>query len=1119
MTEPATLPGDKPDTIRSGGHSGKVYVHNPLNGEVAEIDPADAADRVYAGGWQPVSKDDATRIDAHQLLKDSITPGQAVGLGLKRGLTAGLSDLVPQDDNERRLDAATGEAFPWLTPIAEGAGMLAPFGLTAGLGAAGEAVTGALRGGEELGFLGKAATRAAGMGAEGAAYGGIGAARESQIDDTPLTAQKLLSGAFGGALVGGAMGGGIGALEGSGSLLRKMFKDTSAAREELNAPGLRDADVSPALERAGLGPLEPGALDKLQAGLFNQPNITPEFLAAAKASPGIMRDLMEQAGPARAESEANFAKALNELHDGNQDALAGWQGNLKQDKVRNWIGPESEHVSDAGNLVERMKALPLPERFKLSNEIAEAVERAGKENPQAFGELMNSVSASSEGEALINVQRALLHGDQHVLDNLFNSRLLNDENIAALKIESKLEVNVGAFDQSSMRPESYDYVRANAKDLGPPRIEITPQDGEEVMHVGDGRHRLAVAYENGEREITANVVRYDEEGNVVSQGEQKVKLSNKQSKNPRKAVAYDADIPTNPGIREPLAQQELQRLLPRGARESIEPTWKTASLDFVDRNIEHLNELAAQNAQFPGYAGKPGQVKKLSGIMAGARQSIQEGDRANAFIELDSLKKRLAIVRADAGPRIPADQAIAGHAGRMHEEARQLLERPEIWGTKAASAQREMNAILHERFTRDNDFYNAFYRGAGHADPKNEWAEAKVADPAKIRGVMDRLVNPEHSLELQQFKTHISESNKLADIMEKYYAPDEAQKAVIQRMRDGTETANKSMDDALHFALRENQGKILLGAAHGGVRGAAGSVAAYALGGPLGLAGVVAAKALINPGRVWRMRAIVERMFGSHNGRIADGLAGLVDKATRVAGSAAAKSTRVLGSAALLTQDVAKRQKAYGDTLHDLAAMASNQDMVLKAITSWHGPDLRHMPNTIPEMAAALQRGAQFCLKVAPARPIPGLFSDDELGLIGDGEAEEFSHTVHAAMDPATIFERIAKGQLSQQVLSAAQATAPDLVEDMRQTAVQMFTHLDRGVKISPVKQQGLALLLGMQPHLAYLLSVQSGWDDSASAPTQRVSPGNMGDTGVNERYSKSTYSAADRIESGEHQL
>lgn len=1022
MTEPATLPGDKPDTIRSGGHLGKVYVHNPLNGEVAEVNPADAADRVYSGGWQPVSKDDATRIDAHQLLKDSISPEQAVGLGLKRGLTAGLSDLVPQDDNERRLDAATGEAFPWLTPIAEGAGMLAPFGLTAGLGAAGEAVTGALRGGEELGFLGKAATRAAGMGAEGAAYGGIGAARESQIDDTPLTAQKLLSGAFGGALVGGAMGGGIGALEGSGSLLRKMFKDTSAAREELNAPGLRDADVSPALERAGLGPLEPDALDKLQAGLYNQPNITPEFLAAAKASPGIMRDVMDQAGPARAEAEANFAKALNELHDGNQDALAGWQGNLKQDKVRNWIGPESEHVSDAGNLVERMAALPMPERFKLSNEITDAIEAAGKENPKAFAELMNSVSASSEGEALINVQRALLHGDQHVLDNLFNSRLLNDENIAALK---------------------------------------TPVE------------------------------------------------------------AFDKNLPTRPELPgQPVAQQELRRLLPRAsAAEAIEPTWKTAALDFVDRNIEHLNELAAQNAEFPGYAGKPGQVKKLSGIMAGARRSIQEGDRANAFIELDSLKKRLAIVRADAGPRIPADQAIAGHAGHMHEEARQLLERPEIWGTKAASAQREMNAILHERFTRDNDFYNAFYRGAGHVDPKNEWAEAKVADPAKIRNVMDRLVNPEHSLELQQFKTHIAESNKLADIMEKYYAPDEAQKAVIQRMRDGTATANKSMDDALHFALRENQGKILLGAAHGGVRGAAGSVAAYALGGPLGLAGVVAAKALMNPGRVWRMRAIVERMFGAHNGRIADGLAGLVDKVTRVAGSAAAKSTRALGSAALLTQDVAKRQKAYGDTLHDLAAMASNQDMVLKAITSWHGPDLLHMPNAIPEMAAALQRGAQFCLKVAPARPIPGLFSDDELGLIGDGEAEEFSHTVHAAMDPATIFERIAKGQLTPQILSAAQATAPDLVEDMRQTAVQMFTHLDRGVKISPVKQQGLALFLGVQPHPAYLLSVQSGWDDSASTPTQRVSPGNMGDTGVNERYSKSTYSAADRIESGEHQL
>ena len=62
MAEPATLPGDEPNTIRSGGHEGKVAVQNPLTGDIALVEPDDAAHRGYSMGWQPVSSADATRI-------------------------------------------------------------------------------------------------------------------------------------------------------------------------------------------------------------------------------------------------------------------------------------------------------------------------------------------------------------------------------------------------------------------------------------------------------------------------------------------------------------------------------------------------------------------------------------------------------------------------------------------------------------------------------------------------------------------------------------------------------------------------------------------------------------------------------------------------------------------------------------------------------------------------------------------------------------------------------------------------------------------------------------------------------------------------------------------------
>lgn len=1139
MTEPATLPGDDVETIRSGGHDGQVYVHNPVTGKTEATDPATAADRVYAAGWVPVSKDDATRIDAHALLKQSITPGQSVEQGLTRGLTGGLSDLLPRTDDQRRLEQATDEEFPWLTPISEGAGFLAPFGVGAGLGKLGGAITTGLRGGEELGLLGRAATRAAGMGAEGAAYGGIGAARESQIQDDPLTAQKLMSGMFGGALVGGALGGGVGALEGSGSLIRKMFHNTSAEREALSAPGLRDSDISPILERAGQAPLQPGALQELQALLYNDANVTPEALAAISKSPGIKEDMFLAGHERRAVAEGQLAKALNDLHGGNQDALDGWQGRLKRDKIEHWIGPEREHVSDAGNLVEMLKMLDVRGRFNLSQDIVEAVERAGGSNPEAFAELMNSVSATNKKEALRNIDRALLHGDKNVLDQLFSSKLLNDENIAGLKIPQPEPAELSAVDKvkqlgvenadfnrdpESMRDMSNhrggyagaspDEVQAIARGerptknsssaFAPVKIHVE-SDGQ--IHLNDGRHRLLAAQEAGASEISALVRSYDAEGNLLSEHVQPLNI---------KALESEA------GVTRALDPAEAQAGLRKALRlperaEKIEPMWKSKALDYVDRNIEQLDELLAQPQ---GYvAGKGGgKIKKMRELMSGARKSIEEGDRANAFGELDYVKKRVGAVRAEVGDRVGTGQAAAAYAQDMHEQARLLLEDSGVWGVKAASAQKEMNVILHEHFNRASDFKNAFFSGAGVPDPKNQWAEKLVADPAKIRSAMDRVVNPERSLELQTFKAHIGDSSKLADMMEKYYQPDEAQNAVIKSMREGSVQANKSMDDALHYAMRINQGKILAGVAHGSARGMAAHVAGYALGGPLGVAGSVMAQALVNPGRVWRMQAIVERMLGAHKGRFADGIAGIIDKGTKALAGVASKAPRALGGAGLLAQDVAQRQTAYSDTLHDLAAMASNRDVVVKALSSWHGPDLAHMPNVIPTAADALQRAAQFCLQVAPARPQPGMFSDDALGLITDSEAEEFSNTVHAAFDPMSVLSHIQNGRLTPQVLEAAETAAPELVDDLRQEVIQIFTNTSGKVKISAVHQQGLSLLLGVQASPMYVAALQKSWADNLTAPTAKVTVGNIGDTGVNERYAKSTYSAADRIESGEQQ-
>ena len=45
MTEPATLPGDPEETIRSGGHDGQVFVYNPITRQTELVDPKTAGNR------------------------------------------------------------------------------------------------------------------------------------------------------------------------------------------------------------------------------------------------------------------------------------------------------------------------------------------------------------------------------------------------------------------------------------------------------------------------------------------------------------------------------------------------------------------------------------------------------------------------------------------------------------------------------------------------------------------------------------------------------------------------------------------------------------------------------------------------------------------------------------------------------------------------------------------------------------------------------------------------------------------------------------------------------------------------------------------------------------------
>ncbi len=1003
MAEPVPSAPPPVPRVESAGHGGKVYVINHF-GNVEEHTPEDAARLVYSHGWTPVSRDDAVKLDSSGILREMATPADAIGQGFSRGLTGGLVDLGISKDEERERDAVD-QAFPWLTPAAEGVGFLAPMGFGSGLSAVGEGVTTGARAllGEGLGA--KIVSRATGLGVEGSVYGGIQAARDAQIEDTPLTAQRLLSGAFGGAAVGGLLGSGIGALEGAGaaskSLLRRFTRETAGARGELSAAGLRDNDVKAILERQGI-PAAPGALEELQARLYNDPNITPEFLASIKASPGIRDDVFGAAHPQRAAAEANFAKALDQLHQVQDEALAGWSGKLKREQVQKWI-PDDEHfVSDQQRFVDHVNGLGLEERNRLADDIGEDVRKAFRSEGEAGSadvtrkggepikgpvrELMNSMAVGSEDQLVKNVQRGVLSGNKNVLDALFESRVLNDENLGKL-----------------------------------------------------------------------------------------------------------------------LGKRTL-------------PAWKQASLDLLDSMGAKVGGMQLQPKGYVG-EGAGGKIKELSGLLAGARDKILAGDRANAFAELDYVKKRLGSFRGEGYLSIGEGPEAAAQG--MHEEARRFLENPSVWGDKAAGAQRDMNALLHKRLARNDDFYKAFYSGSGAPDPRNPWAEGISADPKKIQSMMDKLVDPTNSKELALFKTHIAETGDMANLMKKYYALDPTGASRVIRAEESVKNAQKAMDDALHANLRINQGDVLrkgTGVGNGGI-GLAGMVGGMLFGRSGAIAGAAARAAFdlsTNPGKALYYRALIERALGAHSERIATAVSGFAGKVSRAASEVARSSGRVVGSVEKLGYDTVENQRAYKDTLSDLAAMASNRDAVVAELGRVYGPGLLHTPAATMHMADSIMRAAQFLLAAAPVKPEPGLFGDD-FGIVTDSEMVDWSKQVAAAMDPTSIVHMAADGTLTPESVAAAEVAAPELMQSLRGDVMHYVTTVGPE-KLTAGGKLGVSVLFGVPsgPRLnpTYIALQQQLY--VPAEPPKGAGGDAFSETGLTSDYSKTAMGQSDRLESPE---
>lgn len=251
----------------------KVTLLDP-NGQPFAADPADVPDYLRQG-FRPLDEVSQGRIHTEQAKETLYNSPEhtikAFGQGINRGLTFGLSDLLVGDKEEAN---AVREQHGWASGIGETVGAVA--GGLAGLGERAVALPASLSARAARAAAAKVAGAEASRGAaqkivggaieaavDGGLYGGGQAVSDAVLGDDPLTIDRLAASIGTGALMGGAIGGGLGAVSAASGAIRKrlaakanpLLNPRSAGSKELSEHIGRvakdvDGQVDDALNRA-----------------------------------------------------------------------------------------------------------------------------------------------------------------------------------------------------------------------------------------------------------------------------------------------------------------------------------------------------------------------------------------------------------------------------------------------------------------------------------------------------------------------------------------------------------------------------------------------------------------------------------------------------------------------------------------------------------------------------------------------------------------------------------------------------------------------------------------------------------------------------------------------------
>lgn len=499
------------EQIQAAVASGKAFVEqgaslNMLDeaGVPVKI-AAENVEHALAAGYQV---EDSASASARQSRREHTTAGQmalAGAEGLARGATVGLSDAAlvrtlgesyrqgaQARQQENRLVAGAGEV------VGAVGGALATGGLSGAVGAparvvasAGRAAEAGVAGllGQGTGVLGRAGARAASLGVagavEGSMYGAGQAVSRAALDDTQLSAEKVVAsmgegavlGGLGGAVLGGAIGGVSGAVRAAG----KSKSLQQGARELANESALKAAGAQGSDFRRIVG-RRTGEAAERRIDELGQELLHYEFKSGQRQGQRLFRsavkaeDLVDDVVYARQETGEALGAIRNKLDETFQK-----RPDLAPD-VKRYL----EHVDE--DVLKPLRESNVP-----------AVRaRAGKVDDQLS--LLRERLEPPQGTALVN---------ETGVENLKYLRDgMRDMSSFRKAYANATPEEVNAIALGDLAPKG----SVTGKPFEPISVDVYA-DG--ITSLRDGRHRMTAAREAGADRVSAKVRFFDADGNVV----------------------------------------------------------------------------------------------------------------------------------------------------------------------------------------------------------------------------------------------------------------------------------------------------------------------------------------------------------------------------------------------------------------------------------------------------------------------------------------------------------------------------------------------------------------------------------------------------------------------------